>query len=103
MLLMKKWFKSYNLKKTIHPSIPYHYPLLKRFYLRSVYVGFGIVTAFSMSVMLWNAHLLYNKHYLYLVLSITATKIPYSKIYVQRFFYGEISYGEISLRWNILT
>ena len=45
----------------------YHYPLLKRFHLGYVYVGFGIVTALSMSTMLWKVSLLhmYTKNHLF--------------------------------------
>ena len=52
---------------SIHPSIPYPYSLLKRFYLGSIYVGFGIVTALNMSAMLWNVFLLHTKDHLYLM------------------------------------
>ena len=44
-LMKEKWFKIYSLHKTIHPTFPYHYPLLKRTYLSSICVVFGIVNA----------------------------------------------------------
>ena len=49
--------------RSINPSISYFYPQLKRFYLGSIYVVFGIVTALNMNVMLWDVSLLYiNDH-----------------------------------------
>ena len=50
---------------TIHTYIHYPYPLLKKFYLGSIYGGFGIVTALDMSAMLWNVSPLYIKDHLY--------------------------------------
>ena len=67
-MLKERWFKTYSLQKydpSIHPSIPYPNPLLKRFYLGSINVVFGIVTALNMGAMLWNVSLLYTKDYLY--------------------------------------
>ena len=49
----------------IHPSIPYPYPLLKWFYIGSIYVGFGIVTALNVSTILWNVSLLHTKDHQY--------------------------------------
>ena len=52
--------------RAIHPYIPYHCSLLKRFYVGSVYVGFGIVTALRKRAMLWNVSVLYIKDNLYI-------------------------------------
>ena len=53
-------------KISIHPSIPYHYQLQKRFYIGYIDVGFVIVTALNMSAMLRNVSLLYTKDHLYI-------------------------------------
>ena len=42
-------------------SNPRPYPLLKRVYLGSVYIVFGIVTALNVSTVLWNVSMLYIK------------------------------------------
>ena len=54
-----------STKRSIQPSVPYPYPLLKRFYLGFIYVVLGIVTALNMNAVFWKLSLLYIKGRLY--------------------------------------
>ena len=54
-----------SIRQSIHLFIHYSYPLLKRFYLGSNYVVFGIGTAFNLSALLLNEPLLSTKDHLY--------------------------------------
>ena len=66
-----------SLGRSTQSTIPYPCPLLKRFYIGSLYVVIGKVTALKM---LWNVSLLYSKDSLYSVLTGQTGSLSFSVI-----------------------